>query len=207
MKKELLMILLILGLPTVFIMNLGSEKTGAIANEMGLMRLERINLALSFPEVADGPYKVTIDRIRKYLREGAYYEYYYPQGLTKGYFFFPNEMLLYTELLKLMCLKQTEEGKFISPGGVIITLPGGKWQGVEFRDAGMCDSFLQQAAERTLLGVTELDFRLVETTAGISYCGFRAVESMQLAMQNKNNRNYEAMLNNLQEAWTESQCG
>ena len=51
MKKELLIILLLLGLPTFFIMSLGPQSTGALVNGIAQVRVDQINLAMNFPIV------------------------------------------------------------------------------------------------------------------------------------------------------------
>ena len=84
MKKELLLIIVLVGLPTFFIMSLGPQSTGALVNGIAQIKVDQINLAMNFPIVLEPPYKVITYRVRQHLRNMASEGYYYPNGLGNG---------------------------------------------------------------------------------------------------------------------------
>ena len=202
MKKELLMILVILALPTIFIMNYGDSKpTGALTSEVARLRVDRIDLILAFPISIDPVYASITRSIQDYLRAGANGKFYTPSGLTDGDGFFLVEMNLFPELFQLMCLNQIELG-LVNSGEVPVVIPGGNWFSGQIKTGQIpCNKEMQQKAERVLIGAVQLDFKLVELTAQMSSCGGLAEESMQRATQNIAAGNYEAVITNLRNAW------
>jgi len=207
MKKELLMIIVIIGLPTLFIMSFSGQKsTGALTNEVTVLRVERINLYQQFPIITNVPWKTIIYRVRNHLLRGAHDDYYYYYGLGHGHEFFNNEMALVPELLKLMCLERTgfiQEGQFISPGGVSITVPSAGFD-IRFKDIGQvpCDPMLADIAAETLTRVIELDFKMVEMTISNSHCQEFAQQSLTLGRENLAQGRYEAVITDLRNAWS-----
>jgi len=206
MKKELLMIIVLLGLPTLFIMGYGdAQSTGAATTEMASLRIERINLMLNFPQTTD-VYKTITYRVREYLRRGSHADYYYHNRLGAGDAFFLNEINLLPELFKLMCLAPTEftsKGRFISPGGIPIHIAGGnRWFTGQIQDIGQvpCNPDLANRAEEVLIKVMEIDFKMVELTIQTSNCPYLADESMKRAYDNLAEGAYEAVITNLRNA-------
>ena len=205
MIKEAGIILLLIGLPTVFILTLGNANTGALVNDLVQLRNNRIQLYLDFPITLD-VHKTTTYRIRKHLLDGAYDQYYYPYGMSNGDLFFLNELTLFGELLKVMCTQQIRAEEYFTSAGRTITLPNDQWTGVDFESIGIipCNPELAAIAEETLQKAIEYDTQLVQITIDNSRC--KAEESMELARQNYEEGKYEAMLTNLRSAWSQAQC-
>jgi hypothetical protein len=203
MKKEFLMILVLIGLPTLFIMNLGPQSTGAIVNELAQIRVEHINLAMNFPNYASPPYKVFVYRIRLYLRSMAREDYYYPYGLTNGNGYYLDMLNVVPDLHRLACLRPYED-HYISASGRAILIPWNRWAEVEFEDLGQipCNPELAQAAEETLDKLVELNNRLLEITIQNSNCPENSADSMALAEENVAKGNYEAAITNWRSAWS-----
>jgi len=205
MQKELIIILLILGLPTFFIMSYGPGQTGAITTEPAKLRVERINLAITFPQ-PNGIYKTTAFRIRDYLRKGANGNFYYHDQLEDADNFFLLEINLLPELFTLMCMESTERA-LVSHQPVLI-IPDKTWFNVNIESIGQlpCDPQLKQAAAETLAKVMDIDFRLVEMTVKNGKCPELAEESMQRAKDNLAIGEYQAVITNLRNAWSKATC-
>lgn len=200
MKKEILMILLILALPTIFVMSMQPRQTGALVNGIAMLRTERIYIYIGFP-IPPRPLKVIGERARQGILVGAHEDFYTSNGLENGHRFFDNELETYQALLMLMCLKPTgiiSEGRFISPGGISITTTG------EITDIGQipCEEELRIKAEQTLIALVDIDSRLVELTVQNSRCPDIAADSLYRAEMNIIEGNYEAVLTNLRVAWS-----
>ena len=208
MKKELLVILLILGLPTFFITTLGPGLTGKIVNDVGQLKVDRINL-LAFPFSPIPFLKQPVYDVKKYLAAGADENFYYPYGLGSGNNFFYNEQQLVLALLKLMCLQQTGQpngGLYASYQGLKVHLLGNRWYGYGINYMGNfpCDYVVQDAAHKTLQNVLELDFKLVDYTIQQSNCPEQAREKLTLAQQYLVVGEYEPTLDYLNSAWNQA---
>jgi hypothetical protein len=203
MKKEFLMILVLIGLPTIFIMNLGAQSTGAVVNGLAQIRVDQINLALNFPYTTELPYKVMTYRIRAHLRNMASEDYYYPYGLGNGNGYYLEMTYLVPDLLRLACLRPYED-HYISASGRTFTIPWGRWGGAEFEDLGQipCNPALQQASEDTLDKLVELNNRLLAITIANSRCGYLAQDSISRGEENIAQGNYEAAITNWRNAWS-----
>jgi len=213
MLKEMMLILFILGLPTMFIMTqiAVDGTTGAVPVNSAKLREQRVTMYLEFPQPFQSPvHKMLAYRVRNYLRLGAHQDYYDYNGLHFGQQFFNNEIHLVGELLKLACLKPTEfvsEGRFISPGGMNVIMPGGKFFNAEFKDIGQvpCNQELRIKSELTLMHLFEIDRALVELSIADSRCPEVAAASMERAKSNIKFGSYEAAITNLRGAWSKSQ--
>jgi len=213
MLKEMMLVLFILGLPTMFIMTQISidGATGAIPVNSAKIRELRVTMYLDFPQPYQSPvHKMLAYRVRDYLRKGAHQDYYDYNGLQFGHKFFDNEIHLVGELFKLACLRPTEfvsEGRFISPGGVNVIMPGGKFFNAQFKDIGQvpCSEELRVKAELTLIQLFEIDKALVELSIANSRCPEVAAASMDRARSNIQFGSYEAAITNLRGAWSKSQ--
>ena len=205
MKKELLIIALLIGLPTFFIMSLGPRSTGALVNGLAQIRVDHINLALNFPISLALPYKVKTYNIRLHLRKMASEDYFYPYGLGNGDGYYLELLNVIPDLLRLSCL-QPYEDHYISAGGKAILIPGNFWAGIEFEDLGQipCNPELAQKAEETLDKLVELNNRLLEITIEHSKCPELAQDSMLLAQENVAKGNYEAVITNWRSAWSKA---
>ncbi len=205
MKKELLIILLLLGLPTVFIMSLGPQSTGALVNGIAQVRVDQINLAMNFPIVLELPYKVITYRVRQHLRNMASEGYYYPNGLGNGDGYYLELLNVVPDLLRLACLRPYED-HYISASGRAILIPWNRWADGEFTDIGQipCNPELAQKAEETLDGLVELNNKLLGITILNSRCPEMAQTSMALAQENIAKGNYEAAITNWRSAWSKS---
>ncbi|MEM3154406.1 MAG: hypothetical protein QW165_02435 [Candidatus Woesearchaeota archaeon] len=207
MQKELLMILLIVGLPTFFIMSFGPALSGAVVNEVSEMRVERINLALQFPQYTIPMLKQPTYDTRKYLIQGANERYYGPQGLIDAQGFFFQEMQLIPALLQLMCLYQYGEpnqGLYTSIQGVQVHLINNMWYNKQIPYLGkvICDPIAQDAAHRTLSKVFENDFKLVAYTIEKSNCPEPAKAVLQTSKEYYSMGEYEMALDYLKTAVT-----
>ena len=210
MKKEIITVFLIIGLPTVFIMLIGGGITGVVPYEVSNLRVERINLYLAFPQDS-GFYKAHTYRVREALRYGSRNEYYQYNGLasTKGHLFFDSEIGLVQELLTLSCLQPVgfvEDGMFITPGGAKFILPGSQFNEVPYAEISQvpCDPELQALAVSTLHDILRLDQQLVDYTIGYSSCPGQAIEARDMAKGNIAQGLVEASLNNLRIAWSKA---
>jgi len=209
MKKELVVILLIIGLPTFFIMTLGPGLTGKIVNEIGELKVARIELALQFPFSPIPFLKQPVYDAKKYLAAGASENFYYPYGLGSGNNFFYNEQQLVLALLKLMCLQQTgqpNEGLYVSYQGLKVHLLNNRWYGYGINYMGNfpCDYVVQDAAHKTLQKVLETDFKLVDFTIQQSSCPKMARDKLKLAEQYMAVGEYEPTLDYLKSAWNQA---
>src|SRR3990172_8782877 len=204
MKKELLMILVLLGLPTVFIMSLGPQPTGALVNNLAQIRVEHINLAMNFPIYTSPPYKVITYRIRLHLRNLASEKFYY-YGLVDGDGYYLELLNLFPDLLRLACLRPYQD-HYISAGGRAILIPWNRWADGEFTDIGQvpCNPELAQKSEETLDKLVELNNRLLDITIQNSKCPELAADSMALAEENVAKGNYEAAITNWRSAWSKT---
>ena len=204
MKKEMLMILVLLGLPNIFIMNLGPQSTGALVNGLAQIRVEHINLAMSFPIFTSPPYKVITYRVRLHLRNLASEKFYY-YGLVDGDGYYLELLNLFPDLLRLACLRPYED-HYISAGGRAILIPWNRWADGEFTDIGQvpCNPELAQKSEETLDKLVELNNRLLDITIQNSKCGELAADSMALAEENVAKGNYEAAITNWRSAWSKA---
>jgi hypothetical protein len=210
MKKELLIILLIIGLPTFFIMGFGPAMTGRVVNELSQMRVDRINLALQFPQSLIPMLKQPSYDSRKYLIQGANEHYFDPTGLMDGNGFFFQERQLVPALLHLMCLQSLGEvnsGNYISYQGLPVHLFNNKWYGKSLPYLGkvLCDAGMQNTAHTTLKKVFELDYNLIDYTMQNSNCPGTGKEKLNLSQQFLATGEYEAALDLLQGAWMSSQ--
>jgi hypothetical protein len=202
MEKELMMILLIIGLPTFFIMSFGPAMTGSVVNEVSQMRVDRINLALQFPQYVIPMLKQPTYDVRNYLIQGANEHYYGPTGLIDGSGFFFQEMQLIPALLQLMCLVQIEQpnqGLYISGQGLQIHLINNLWYNKQLPYLGkvLCDGVSRDAAHTALAKVIENDFNLVEYTIEQSNCPDIARPQLQKAQEFFAAGEYEMMLDAL----------
>lgn len=205
MKKELLIIVLLLGLPTFFIMSLGPQSTGALVNGIAQVRVDQINLAMNFPIVLEPPYKVITYRVRQHLRNMASEGYYYPNGLGNADGYYLELLNVVPDLLRLACLRPYED-HYISASGRAILIPWNRWADGEFTDIGQipCNSELAQKAEETLDGLVELNNKLLGITIQNSKCPGFAQDSMTLAQENIAMGNYEAAITNWRSAWSKA---
>ncbi len=202
MKKEILMILLIIGLPTFFIMSFGPSMTGKVVNEVSQMRVDRINMALQFPQYAIPMLKQPTYDARNYLIQGANEHYYGPTGLIDASGFFFQEMQLLPALLQLMCLIQIEQpnqGLYISGQGLPIHLINNMWYNKQLPYLGkvLCDGVARDAAHATLAKVMQNDFNLVEYTINQSNCPDTALPTLQTSKEYYAAGEYEMMLDAL----------
>jgi hypothetical protein len=189
MKKEVVMILLIIGLPLFFIMNFGQQTTtGAAVNELAQLRIERINLYLNFETPANRAHKNFAYRIRQGLLANSNDRFYYPYGLGSGNDFLDNEGEIFYDLGVLACEIQPELG----PEWSIGTVP--------------CDTAQQSQARYIRQQLAMLDYKLIEITVQNSNCPANSQESMILAQQNLAMQNYDALLTNLRSAWSKTKC-
>lgn len=210
MKKEILIILLIIGLPTLFIVSLGPAMTGQVVNELSQMRVDRINLALQFPQSLIPMLKQPSYDARKYLIQSANEHYFNPTGLMDGNGFFFQERQLIPALLQLMCLQSLGEvnnGKYVSYQGLPVYLMGNMWYGKKLPYLGkvLCDYGMQNAAHTALKKIFELDYNLVGYTLQHSNCPYAGNEKLNLSQQYLETGQYEAALDALQSAWKSSQ--
>lgn len=205
MKKEILMILVIIGLPTFFIMSFGPAYSGALVNEVSQMRVDRINMALQFPQYLIPMLKQPTYDVRNYLIQGANEHYYGPTGLIDGSGFFFQEMQLIPALLQLMCLVQVDQpnqGLYISGQGLQIHLINNLWYNKQLPYLGkvLCDGTARDAAHATLAKIIENDFNLVEYTVEQSNCPEAGRASLQNAQENFVAGEYEMTLDYLKTA-------
>lgn len=210
MKKELLMILLIIGLPTFFIMSFRPAMTGGVVNELSQLRVDRINLALQFPQSLIPMLKQPSYDTRKYLIQGANEHYFNPTGLMDGNGFFFQERQLIPALLQLMCLQglgEVNSGRYVSYQGLPVYLINNEWYGKNLQYLGkvLCDNGMQNIAHTTLKKVFELDYNLVEYTMQNSNCPDAGNQKLNLSQQYLATGEYEAALDFLQGAWMTTQ--
>jgi len=194
MVKEVITILLIVGLSTIFIMSsVDNTTTGAVSSEMAKLRVERIELYHAFPTPLRNPiHKQLAERVRRFLLAGAHQNFYQYDRLRNGNLFMDNERELYTHLFYLMCVLQPEE-----------FLPSKQINGrVDSIGKIPCDLGLQAHAKRTFLALLEIDYQLLVHTVHDSQCPELAEESMMLALQNKALGKYDSYLSNLRMAWS-----
>ncbi len=211
MLKELTIIVLTIGLPMFFIMNLGEQTTtGAIANEGAQARMERMQLYLAFPVPFSPVHKRLAEDIRKYLRAGSDEEYYYIDRLSYGEKFFDNERWLFEKLLQGACLKPytlgIPNGRFVSPGGMNIVMPDNKFFDASFESIGVipCDENIRQHSENSIARIIQIDLWWVTKTVETSNCPEKATNSLQLAQDNIQYGNLQAVLTNLYVAWSQA---
>jgi hypothetical protein len=210
MKKELLMILLIIGLPTFFIMSFGPAMTGGVVNELSQMRVDRINLALQFPQSLIPMLKQPSYDSRKYLIQGANEHYFDPTGLMDGNGFFFQERQLIPALLQLMCLQgvgEVNSGRYVSYQGLPVYFMGNLWYGKELPYLGkvLCDFGMQNIAHTTLKKVFELDYNIIDYTIEHSNCPDVGKDKVALSQQYLATGQYEAALDSMQGAWMSAQ--
>lgn len=197
MQKEMIVILLLLGLPAIFILTTTGGITGQLANEAAVLREERINLYLNFPET-EGIYQVPTYRVKNGLRMSASHRYFTPQGLKDGQYYFNREQEIINELLQLTCLEQADkESRYVSTGGISVG---------EFESQGQipCNEQLAVTAERTIGHILTQDFRLVYLTAQHSHCPEAAMNTLEYAIDNIEQGHVDNALNNLRSAWRQA---
>jgi len=210
MKKELLMIILIIGLPTFFIMSFGPAMTGGVVNELAEMTVARIQLGVQFPQSLIPMLKQPSYDARKYLIQGANEHYFNPNGLMDGTGFFFQERQLIPALLQLMCLQgigEVNSGNYVSYQGLPVYLINNMWYGKQLPYLGkvLCDFGMQNIAHTTLKKVFELDFNIIEYTMQHSNCPEAGTQKLNLSQQYLGTGQYEAALDSLQGAWLSSQ--
>jgi len=202
MRKEVLMILLIVGLPTMFIMTLHGGPTGLFSNEMANARSERLDLYLTWkPET--GIWKTTVRDIREGLRMSGHSNYYRHQGLQLGDEYFQREMNTAGRLLEVACLKPSpiiSEKTFRTPAGFKVR-SGSTF--ASFKSVGQlpCEMQLVDLAEYTLGHLLQQDYNLIVITASYSNCPDSARETILRARDHITEGNVEEGLNNLHAAW------
>jgi len=203
------MIIAMIGLPMVFISYFeGVSSTGAVANVNGELRMERIQLYLSFPVPYEPVHRSIAMKVRDYLRAGSGGDFYYVDRLRFGDQFFENEKMLVGELLKLVCLKPLSSpanGRFVTSGKMDVILLNNKYFGVPYQDLKVsCDADLAFSAETVLKRVMELDVALVGDTLASSRCPGSAVKIYDEALEDLRFGNYQSCLVKLQAAWNKA---
>jgi len=183
--------------------------TGAIANELSQIRVDRIEIALQFPYSQVPFLKMPTYDARKYLIDGASEHYYYPYGLGEGNLFFFNEIQLMPALFKLMCLQQIgqpNQGNYVSFQGLKVHLINNAWynKGIDYMGNFPCDGMSQQAAHAALAKIMDLDFKLVDYTIQNSRCQGAAAQTLQTAKDYLALGEYEFTLDNLKSAWNQA---
>ncbi len=212
MKKlvtQLLVIVLLIGLPMFFIMNFGGySSTGAVINQNAEIRMHRLDVYLAFPVPIYNPVlKKLSEEVRTYLRAGAKDNFYGPDRLRMGDNFFSNENALFVDLIKLSCLKPVgypAKGLFVTPGGIQITMVGNTFFNLDYSELAKmpCDAFVVPSAEQAIGKILQLDALLVKSTVESSSCSDLAAENYILATQSMANGNIEDALINLHVAWS-----
>lgn len=203
------MILLAIGLPTFFIMSFGPAMTGGVVNDVAVLKVDRINLALQFPQSLVPMLKQPSYDSRKYLIQGADEHYYNPSGLMDGNGFFFQERQLIPALLQLMCLQglgEVNSGYYVSYQGLPIHLINNLWYNKQLPYLGkvVCDYGMQDIAHSTLKKVFELDYNLIELTMQNSNCPGAGKEKLNMSEQLFATGEYEAALDSMQGAWVSS---
>ncbi len=207
MKKELLLIALLIGLPTFFIMNFGDTNAiGKLVEEMAVLRMQRIETYIGFPATLSITHQAIVDRIRQGMLANSDADFYSPSGLQNGDRYFYNELILFKELLTLMCLQPTGfgvNGTYVSPDGMHVTLLDNRWQGTEFNNAP-CNPELQQMAKNAIVQLITLDIQLVQSAIQSSSCPKLATSSMERARNDIAIGAFEPALVNLENAWSKA---
>ncbi|VVB81878.1 Uncharacterised protein [uncultured archaeon] len=214
MKKlvtQVLVIVLLIGLPTFFIMNFGDySSTGSVTNQNAVIRLDRLDVYLSFPVPIYNPIlKKLSEEARNFLRAGARDNFYGPNRLRAGDSFFSNENALFVDLVKLSCIKHVgtiAKGSFVTPGGIQIMMPGNTFFNVDYDELSKlpCDVAVIPKAEQAIGKVLQLDALLVKSTIESSSCPEQASENYILATQSMAVGNVENALINLHVAWSKA---
>lgn len=214
MKKlvtQVLVLVLLIGLPMFFIMNFGGySSTGAFTNRNAELRLNRLDVFLAFPVPIYNPaLKKLSEEARTYLRAGANNKFYGPSGLKMGNDFFANENVLFVDLIKLSCLKpvgSSAKGLFITPGDIEIAMPGNTFFNVKYEELAKmpCDDFVRPSAEQAIGKILQNDALLVKDTIESSSCPELASENYILATQSMAAGNIEDALINLNVAWSKA---
>lgn len=208
MKKELLMLISLIGLPTLFIMTMHGGTTGAFSNEFAQLRLDRLMLYHSFPVPMDSPiHKRLATRVKEGIRAGAHEDFYGPDRLQSGDRFLDNEQEVILTLLQLSCLKPVgtpPKGRYITPSGMDIIMVNNKYFEIGFESIGEvpCDDNMRYNAEIALKKLMELDYTLIMKTVEQSKCP--PVETLTRAREDIIYGNIEAALTNLRAAWSKS---
>lgn len=202
MQKEMILLLLLVGLPVIFVLNMSGATTGMLANPNSQLRQQRINLYLTFPQSSDNPtHDQLIYRVRNGLRLSGSGDYYTPTGLRSGNEYFEREHELFHNLLKLACLKPAPlGGKYVSTGGISVREHG---ELLTFETIGEipCDPALAAAAEQTVYAMLAQDYKLVLNTATNSNCPSKTYDVLTRAKQNIEAGDVEAATTNLRAAW------
>jgi len=197
MKKELLIILVLLGLPTLFIMTFEAEvgASGYVINELANLRLERLNLYNEFP-VTENP---VANSIKEGLRAGSAGSFY-SIALSSGIDFFHNERIIVGNLLKLSCLSPLgNKGRFVSKQGMDVVMIKNKFFDMPSSYfVGYCTP-LSETAEFTLKKLIKIDYELVLYTIEHSKCP--ETKNIEIAKYFFEQGNFEQGLIFLENSW------
>lgn len=206
MKKELLVVFLLLALPVFFVLMMeGFSSTGAIVNDFAVLRKDRVELYLNFPSPADAFHAGLARNVKDYLRAGAHEDFYGPDHLKFGDRFFENEQNLVELLLKLSCLRPVvspPKGLFVTGGGMDVVMLGNKFFYTPYDDFMIpCSEQVRPSAEMTLKSVLVLDVELVRASIEFSNCPELAKDSFDLSLNALQRRDLEGVLTYLRVAW------
>lgn len=209
MLKETLIILLIVGLPTVILMNYDSV-TGALTNEFAEIRKYRLLEYHEFPLPFNPIQKHLAANVKNGLRAGANEDFYGPDRLLHGNEFFENELQLMASLIQLSCITPIGEpkGRFITPSGKDIILVNNKFQEITYEQIKQipCNEELLEHAQHTIGNILDIDANLVHSTIKSSNCPQKATETYTKALEDIKYGSIESAINNLKLSWQQAQC-
>lgn len=188
--KRGLVIMFMLSMIGIVIMNEFSQQpvTARVVDDFGILRENRINLYLNFPNVAiTVDQQRLVDNVRKILLFNSQGAYYMPYGLYDSVVFFNYERELIDNLMILACQKE--------PSFINYQLP------LPITSQVHCDETLRSVAVDTLFKVVSNDASLIETTALASSCPDAALDKISLARSDIGMHRFESAIDNLQSAY------
>jgi len=207
MKKEIMMVLLLVLLPTLFIMNFGgNQSTGAVVNEIEKLRLERLKY-MTFPTYGTGlsdQCKFTVKQIRDTLRKNTDQRFFDYLGLRTGQLFYKNEKELFSYFISLLYLRQSAPGQYVGIKDVLVTIT----QPITIVDTSKiglnyCTEDIAMQAAEVLVALADWNMRIMQKTIDLNKCPDQqeALRTMDRAKGAYNAGDYDVFFIELETAW------